>query len=82
MGHPVHLLAKFNTNKNAKMALVSSRLTRNEIVSLFNAFGRISTSIQQLENFRKMTASSSAADKGCTLPLNLSNIILSMACGI
>ena len=29
-------------------------LTRNEIVALFNAFGRISTSIQQLEMFRKM----------------------------
>jgi len=31
----------------------SLRLTRNEIVSLFNAFGRISTSIQQLDKFRK-----------------------------
>lgn len=30
------------------------RLSRNEIVSLFNAFGRISTSIQQLERFREM----------------------------
>ncbi len=29
------------------------RLTRNEIVALFNAFGRISTSIHQLERFRK-----------------------------
>jgi hypothetical protein len=29
-------------------------LARNEIVSLFNAFGRISTSIQQLERFREM----------------------------
>jgi len=29
------------------------RLSRNEVVALFNAFGRISTSIQQLENFRK-----------------------------
>ena len=29
------------------------RLTRNEIVALFNAFGRISTSIQQLEKFRQ-----------------------------
>ena len=29
-------------------------LNRNEIVSLFNAFGRISTSIQQLEIFREM----------------------------
>ena len=33
--------------------LVDFRLTRNEIVALFNAFGRISTSIQQLERFRK-----------------------------
>ena len=30
------------------------KLSRNEIVSLFNAFGRISTSIQQLEVFRAM----------------------------
>jgi len=28
-------------------------LTRNEIVSLFNAIGRISTSIQQLEHLRE-----------------------------
>ena len=30
------------------------KLNRNEVVSLFNAFGRISTSIQQLELFREM----------------------------
>lgn len=29
-------------------------LTRNEIVALMNAFGRLSTSIQQLERFRRM----------------------------
>lgn len=29
-------------------------LTRNEVVSLFNAFGKISTSILQLERFREM----------------------------
>jgi hypothetical protein len=29
-------------------------LTRHEIVALFNAFGRISTSIRQLEVFREM----------------------------
>ena len=29
-------------------------LTRNEVVSLFNAFGKISTSIVQLERFREM----------------------------
>lgn len=29
-------------------------LSRNEVVALFNAFGRISTSIQQLEKFRQM----------------------------
>ena len=29
-------------------------LTRNEIVALFNAFGKISTSIVQLERFREM----------------------------
>nr|XP_040576557.1 ero1-like protein [Lepeophtheirus salmonis] len=32
-------------------------LTRNEIVALFNAFGRISTSIQQVEKFRKVMRS-------------------------
>ncbi len=32
----------------------SLKLTRNEIVALFNAFGRISTSIQQLEKFRQL----------------------------
>ena len=32
----------------------SLELSRHEIVSLLNAFGRISTSIQQLENFRKL----------------------------
>lgn len=30
------------------------RLSRNEVVALFNAFGRISTSIRQLEVFRQM----------------------------
>ena len=29
-------------------------LSRNEVVSLFNAFGKISTSIVQLEKFREM----------------------------
>ncbi|OWK09420.1 ERO1A [Cervus elaphus hippelaphus] len=29
-------------------------LTRQEIVSLFNAFGRISTSVKELENFRNL----------------------------
>ncbi len=33
------------------------KLTRNEIVALFNAFGRISTSIQQLERFRQRLSS-------------------------
>lgn len=32
-------------------------LSRNEVVALFNAFGRISTSIQQLENFRQQLRS-------------------------
>ena len=35
-------------------ALSNLRLSRNEIVALFNAFGRLSTSIQQLERFRRM----------------------------
>lgn len=30
------------------------QLTRQEIVALFNAFGRISTSVKELENFRNM----------------------------
>ncbi|XP_018583314.2 ERO1-like protein alpha isoform X1 [Scleropages formosus] len=30
------------------------QLTRQEIVALFNAFGRISTSVRELENFRSM----------------------------
>ena len=30
------------------------QLTRQEIVSLFNAFGRISTSVRELENFRHL----------------------------
>ncbi|XP_036292401.1 ERO1-like protein alpha isoform X3 [Pipistrellus kuhlii] len=30
------------------------QLTRQEIVSLFNAFGRISTSVKELENFRNL----------------------------
>lgn len=37
-----------------QVAVPDYGLTRNEIVSLFNAFGRISTSIQQLERFREM----------------------------
>ncbi|XP_027015891.1 ERO1-like protein alpha [Tachysurus fulvidraco] len=32
----------------------SFQLSRQEIVSLFNAFGRVSTSIRELENFRKL----------------------------
>ena len=30
------------------------KLSRNEIVALFNAFGKISTSIVELERFREM----------------------------
>lgn len=30
------------------------RLTRQEIVALFNAFGRVSTSVRELENFRNI----------------------------
>ena len=37
-------------------ALSNLSLSRNEIVALFNAFGRLSTSIQQLERFRRMLA--------------------------
>ena len=35
-------------------SIASLKLTRNEMVALFNAFGRLSTSIQQLERFRRM----------------------------
>uniref|UniRef100_A0A3P8VY05 ERO1-like protein alpha n=1 Tax=Cynoglossus semilaevis TaxID=244447 RepID=A0A3P8VY05_CYNSE len=34
----------------------SFKLSRQEIVSLFNAFGRISTSISELKNFRRLLA--------------------------
>uniref|UniRef100_A0A7N6B5B6 ERO1-like protein alpha n=1 Tax=Anabas testudineus TaxID=64144 RepID=A0A7N6B5B6_ANATE len=34
----------------------SFQLSRQEIVSLFNAFGRISTSVRELKNFRSMLA--------------------------
>jgi len=34
-------------------SVFSLKLTRNEIVALFNAFGRISTSIEQLDKFRR-----------------------------
>jgi hypothetical protein len=33
------------------------KLTRNEVVALFNAFGRLSDSIQALEVFRKLAVS-------------------------
>ncbi|KAG7466182.1 hypothetical protein MATL_G00162040 [Megalops atlanticus] len=36
----------------SKSSLPSFQLTRQEIVALFNAFGRISTSIRELANFR------------------------------
>ncbi|KAG9336713.1 hypothetical protein JZ751_003061 [Albula glossodonta] len=38
----------------SKGSLPSFQLTRQEIVALFNAFGRISTSIRELENFRSL----------------------------
>ncbi|GAB0094785.1 Ero1-like protein [Sergentomyia squamirostris] len=38
-----------NANRNEKL-----KLKRTEIVSLFNAFGRLSTSINKLEQFRKL----------------------------
>lgn len=45
------------SNNNAGKLAHSSedfQLTRSEIVALFNAFGRLSTSIHELEEFRKM----------------------------
>lgn len=38
----------------SNQSAASLKLSRNEIVALFNAFGRLSTSIQQLERFRRM----------------------------
>ncbi|KAJ8411881.1 hypothetical protein AAFF_G00155190 [Aldrovandia affinis] len=38
----------------SRSTLPSFQLTRQEIVALFNAFGRISTSIRELENFRSL----------------------------
>jgi len=43
--------SRFNLDEMKKSKF---QLTRQEIVSLFNAFGRISNSIYELENFRKM----------------------------
>jgi ERO1-like protein alpha len=40
------------------------KLTRNEIVALFNAFGRISTSVMQLETFREMIKREEARGNG------------------
>ena len=47
-------------NSSDFSAPVSDRLvlSRNEIVALMNAFGRLSTSIQQLERFRRMLETS------------------------
>ncbi|KAA0710953.1 ERO1-like protein alpha [Triplophysa tibetana] len=39
---------------NTRKSTPSFQLSRQEIVSLFNAFGRISTSIRELENFRSL----------------------------
>ena len=45
---------KMNASDSQHTLANSLKLSRNEIVALFNAFGRISTSIQQLERFRRM----------------------------
>ncbi|XP_057199121.1 ERO1-like protein alpha [Triplophysa rosa] len=39
---------------NTRNSSLSFQLSRQEIVSLFNAFGRISTSVRELENFRSL----------------------------
>ncbi|XP_066467283.1 ERO1-like protein alpha [Tiliqua scincoides] len=41
-------------NMSEKDPLSRFHLTRQEIVSLFNAFGRISTSVRELENFKNL----------------------------
>ena len=48
--------SKVKLNSSDSTAATSNilKLSRNEIVALFNAFGKISTSIQQLERFRRM----------------------------
>ena len=43
-----------NSSMSSDLSFSSLRLSRNEIVALFNGFGRLSTSIQQLERFRRM----------------------------
>ncbi|KAI5610805.1 ERO1-like protein alpha precursor, partial [Silurus asotus] len=45
---------QIGTLPQSDSAKPSFQLNRQEIVSLFNAFGRISTSIRELENFRKL----------------------------
>jgi len=58
--NPQDSLASFNqVFINSSDALLDPsqanlKLSRNEIVALFNGFGRLSTSIQQLERFRRM----------------------------
>ena len=55
LGTALKILFAESESKNHKVGCnLTLNLKRNEIVSLFNAFGRISTSIQQLESFRKM----------------------------
>nr|XP_023653590.1 ERO1-like protein alpha isoform X1 [Paramormyrops kingsleyae] len=46
--HQIEALPKSGSSKT------NFQLTRQEIISLFNAFGRISTSIREIENFRSI----------------------------
>ena len=60
LGTALKILFSDDTSKNESIKnemfkdYSKFNLNRNEIVSLFNAFGRISTSIQQLEIFREI----------------------------
>lgn len=49
-----NLLAPANNNKFVPFSKKNFQLERSEIVALFNAFARLSTSIYELENFRNM----------------------------
>ena len=51
MGTALKVLLADLRVKSCKPSQLHIHISRNEIVALFNAFGRISTSIRQLKNF-------------------------------
>ena len=54
MPSTLYLNSSDSNSSSTDLTLNKVSLSRNEIVALFNAFGRLSTSIQQLERFRRM----------------------------